>query len=114
LPSTKKCALALTARYSELSLGRSVLTGGLADPNLWTNHAQMVDFGFNWYLNKFLKVYFDWEHAIFGSPVFYNTGRFQRSNDLYWLRAQVLFRAATARTLRPTGCLENRAPASAG
>jgi hypothetical protein len=26
---------------------------------------------------------FDWEHAIFGDPVFYNTGRFQKSNDLY-------------------------------
>ena len=51
----------------------------------------MVDVGFNWYLNKFVKVYFDWEHAIFGNPVFYNTGRFQKSNDLYWLRFQVYF-----------------------
>ena len=33
----------------------------------------MVDVGFNWYLNKFVKVYFDWEHAMFGSPVVYNT-----------------------------------------
>ncbi len=84
-------ALEITARYSELSLGQSVFTGGLADPNLWTNHAQMVDVGFNWYLNKFVKVYFDWEHAIFGSPVFYNAGGFQKSNDLYWLRFQVYF-----------------------
>jgi phosphate-selective porin OprO and OprP len=84
-------ALEVTARFSDLSLGRQVFTDGLADPNLWTNHAQMVDVGFNWYLNKFVKVYFDWEHAIFGSPVFYNTGGFQRSNDLYWLRFQVYF-----------------------
>ena len=81
----------MTARYSELSLGRSVFTGGLADPNLWTNRAQMVDVGFNWYLSKFVKVYLDWEHAIFGSPVFYNAGGFQKSNDLYWLRFQVYF-----------------------
>jgi hypothetical protein len=27
---------------------------------LWTNHAQMVDVGFNWYLNKYVTVYFDW------------------------------------------------------
>jgi phosphate-selective porin OprO/OprP len=84
-------ALELTARYSELSLGQSVFNGGLADPNLWTNHARMVDVGFNWYLNKFVKVYFDWEHAMFGTPIFYNTGRFQKSNDLYWLRFQVYF-----------------------
>jgi phosphate-selective porin OprO/OprP len=84
-------ALELIARFSDLSLGRQVFTSGLANPNLWTNHTQMVDVGFNWYLNKFVKVYFNWEHAIFGSPVFYNTGGFQRSNDLYWLRFQVYF-----------------------
>ena len=37
----------------------------------------MVDVGLNWYLNKFVKVYMDWEHASFGSPVFYNTGGFR-------------------------------------
>jgi hypothetical protein len=36
------------SRARELSLGRSVFTGGLADPNHWTNHAQMVDVGLNW------------------------------------------------------------------
>ncbi len=38
-------ALELIARFSDLSLGRQVFTGGLANPNLWTNHAQMVDVG---------------------------------------------------------------------
>jgi phosphate-selective porin OprO/OprP len=81
----------VAARFSELELGRQVFTGGLANPNLWTNEAKMVDVGLNWYINKAIKVYFDWEHAMFGSPVFYNTGRFQKSNDLYWMRAQVVF-----------------------
>jgi hypothetical protein len=44
-------ALELTARFSELDLGRQVFTGGIADPNLWTNKAQMIDVGFNSYLN---------------------------------------------------------------
>ena len=57
-------------RYSEMFLGRQVFTAGLADPNLWTNRVQMVDVGVNWYLNKFVKIYFDWEHAMFASPVF--------------------------------------------
>jgi phosphate-selective porin OprO/OprP len=81
----------VTARYSQLNLDSRVFTAGLADPNLWTNHAKLVDVGCNWYLNQFVKVYFDWEHAIFGSPVFSNTGSFQKSNDLFWIRTQVYF-----------------------
>jgi phosphate-selective porin OprO/OprP len=45
-------ALELTARYSELDLNSRVFSTGLADPNLWTNRAQMTDVGFNWYMNK--------------------------------------------------------------
>ncbi len=86
-------AFEVTARYSELELSRRVFTAGLADPNLWTNHTQMVDVGLNWYLNKSVKIYFDWEHAIFGNPVVYNTNTGRRSfhSDLYWLRFQFYF-----------------------
>jgi phosphate-selective porin OprO and OprP len=80
-----------TARYSELDLNPRVFTSGLADPNLWTNRAQLVDVGCNWYLNQFVKVYFDWEHAIFSNPVFSSTGSFQNSNDLFWIRTQLYF-----------------------
>jgi phosphate-selective porin OprO/OprP len=83
-------------RYSEMFLGRQVFNAGLADPNLWTNHVQLVDVGLNWYLNKFVKVYFDWEHAIFASPVLAavsSNGRvaFQNSNDLFWVRMQFYY-----------------------
>ena len=86
-------AFEVTARYSELQLGRRVFTAGFADPSLWTNYTQMVDVGFNWYLNKGVKIYFDWEHAIFGSPVVYNTndGRRSSQSDLYWIRFQFYF-----------------------
>jgi phosphate-selective porin OprO/OprP len=84
-------ALELQARYSELEVGRQVFTGGLADPNLWTNRASFVDAGFNWYLNKYLKFYFDWEHAMFAQPVLFAPGRRQLTSDLYWLRLQVWF-----------------------
>ena len=47
--------------------------------------------GVNWYLNKFVKVYFDWEHAFFGSPVTSTNGAFRSSNDLFWVRTQVYF-----------------------
>jgi len=86
-------AFEVTARYSEIELNRRVFTAGFANPNLWTNYTQMVDAGFNWYLNKSVKIYFDWEHAIFGNPVVYNTntGRKSSISDLYWLRFQFYF-----------------------
>ena len=81
----------VTARYSDLNLDERVFTAGLADPKSWTNHAALIDVGVNWYLNQFVKVYFDWEHAIFGSPVTSNAGGFRNSSDLFWVRTQVYF-----------------------
>jgi phosphate-selective porin OprO/OprP len=83
-------AFEIQARYSNLTLGPQVFTGGLADPNLWTNRVDLVDVGFNWYLNKFVKVYFDWEHSMYAQPVYYRPGPgLQWSNDLYWLRVMM-------------------------
>jgi phosphate-selective porin OprO/OprP len=81
----------VTARYSDLKLDSAVFSAGLADPHLWTNHTQLVDVGANWYLNQFVKVYFDWEHAMFDSPVFSDSGHFRRSSDLFWVRTQLSF-----------------------
>jgi phosphate-selective porin OprO/OprP len=80
-----------TARYSELRLDPVVFTAGLANPTLWTNSAQLVDVGCNWYLNKFVKVYAGWEHATFASPVTLSPGNSVKSSDLFWLRTQVYF-----------------------
>jgi len=82
-------AFELTARFSELTVGKQIFTGGLADPNLWTNHVDMVDVGLNWYLNRFVKIYFDWEYAIFGQPVYYSPEHFSKTNGTFWLRFQV-------------------------
>jgi phosphate-selective porin OprO/OprP len=80
-------AFELQARYSNLALGRQVFTGGLADPNLWTDRVDLVDVGLNWYLNKFVKVYFDWEHAMYAQPVYYRPGPgLMSTSDLFWFR----------------------------
>jgi phosphate-selective porin OprO and OprP len=81
----------VSSRFSYLQLGHQVFSAGLADPNLWSNRAEKVDVGLNWYLNQFVKVYFDWEHAMFGSPVLSTNGNFRRTNDLFWIRTQVFF-----------------------
>ncbi len=81
----------VTARYSQLDLNPRVFTAGVADPSLWTNHAQLVDVGANWYLNQFVKVYFGWEHVILGKPVLSTNGDFREQNDLFWVRTQLYF-----------------------
>jgi phosphate-selective porin OprO and OprP len=83
-------------RYSEMWLGSQVFTSGLADPGLWTNNVQLIDVGVNWYLNKFVKVYFDWEHAIFGSPILAAVNPaggaiFHTSSDMFWMRFQFYY-----------------------
>ncbi len=79
------------ARYSTMDLGRNIFTAGFADPNLWTNHVWATDVGLNWYLNFYLRVYLDWQHAEFGNPVSIAPGKFSSTTDLYWLRFQVFF-----------------------
>ena len=51
----------------------------------------LLDVGVNWYLNKFVKVYFDWEYAMFDQPVYYSPGHFTKTNSLFWLRLQAWF-----------------------
>ncbi len=84
-------AFEVAGRYSELNLDPRVFTAGLADSDRWSNRAELVDVGLNWYLNKSVKVMFDWEHAIFNRPVFSARGSPQFSNDLFWIWTQLYF-----------------------
>jgi phosphate-selective porin OprO/OprP len=84
-------AFEVQTRFASLNLGREVFLGGLADPNLWAENAFTVDAGLNWYLNRYIKVYFDWQHAEFGDPVFFRTGEFRRTSNLYRIRLQIYF-----------------------
>jgi phosphate-selective porin OprO and OprP len=78
-------------RFSSLEFGREVFTAGFADPNLWSNHAWATDIGLNWYLNFYTRVFLDWQHSEFGSPVVIAPDRFGPTRDLFWLRFQVFF-----------------------
>ncbi len=89
-------AIEVQSRISTLDLGRSVFDGGLADPNLWANHAYAVDTGINWYLNQYTKIYFDWQHSGFNQGVFNGNAvrgpaELTRSINLIWLRFQLFF-----------------------
>lgn len=77
------------SRFSQLNVGRDVFSGGLADPNLWTNQAYAIDTGINWYPNQYTKIYMDWQHSVFGNAVTNGPGSFMKSADLLWLRFQL-------------------------
>ncbi len=78
-------------RYNYLSVGNQVFSNGLADQNNWTNHLYTTDVGFNWYLTQNVKFVFQWEHAVFGSPVLFAPGRRQLTSDMFMARCQIYF-----------------------
>ena len=79
-------------RYSQLNLRDIVFREGLANGEFWTNNVGLLDLGVNWYPNRWIKFYLDWQHAAYGSPVLINDrGIFSRTSDLFWLRCQVYF-----------------------
>jgi phosphate-selective porin OprO/OprP len=62
----------LVARVSHLKVGDDVFlpaTARLANPAGNSNEATELTVGFNWYLNKWVRTQFNWEHAWFGQPV---------------------------------------------
>jgi phosphate-selective porin OprO/OprP len=62
----------LVARVSRLAVGDVVFAPGaarLADPLAVSNTAIEMTLGFNWYLNKWVRMQLNYEHAWFGRPV---------------------------------------------
>ena len=84
-------AIELFARFANMQIGNSIFTGGLADPTKWSNSANVTDVGFNWYLNHYTKLTFDWQNSQFGSPVSISPTNSANYNNLFWFRTQVFF-----------------------
>jgi phosphate-selective porin OprO/OprP len=86
-------AIEIFARYSQLDLGREVFTAGLANSEDWARSAYMADIGFNWYMNRFIKFYVDWQLPYFSSPVLVNefNGLKRDSANLFWVRCQLYY-----------------------
>jgi len=86
-------ALEVFGRYSRLMLGDQVFSAGLANPDDWTNNIGITDIGCNWYLSRFVRITFDWQHSMYATPVLLNEQQDLRSkqNDLFWMRCQLYF-----------------------
>lgn len=86
-------AVEVFGRYSYLHLSQDIFDEDLAEEDEWTNEVSMIDIGCNWYLNRFTKFVFEWQHAEYSDPVLINnvTGARSTRNDLFWGRCQVYF-----------------------
>ncbi len=80
-------------RYSYLTLGDEVFTDGLADEAESTRSLSMVDTGVNWYPNRYIKLYLNWQASLYDSPVLIEreTGQRVRQSHTLWARLQVFF-----------------------
>jgi phosphate-selective porin OprO/OprP len=86
-------AVELFGRYSTINISDKIFTAGLAEEAEWTNGASVIDVGFNWYLNRFVKVASLWQHSTYDTPVLLNrdTGKRSTSSELFWTRLQLYF-----------------------
>jgi phosphate-selective porin OprO and OprP len=95
-PCTSPGAWELVLRVSRLRLGEDVFAPGdarLADPSRVSNGASELTFGFNWYLNRWVRTQFNWEHAWFDDPVRLSSGPQGRlkGQDTLMGRFQIVF-----------------------
>jgi phosphate-selective porin OprO/OprP len=86
----------LVGRVSHLEVGRTVFIpgpGNLANPDGNSSAATEMTLGFNWYMNKWARVQFNWEHAWFDDPVRLGPGPngLLKHEDSLLMRFQVIF-----------------------
>lgn len=83
----------LVARVSRLRIDDVVFQPGannLANPANYASSAWETTVGFNWYLNPYVRVQFNWERSHFNQPVNLGAG-FLASQDAFLTRMQVIF-----------------------
>jgi len=81
-------------RFSNLVLGSNVFTDNFASSKLFANEVNATDVGVNWYLNEYIKVIFDWQHAMFNQPITLtgaSGGNTTKTEDLFWARFQLYY-----------------------
>lgn len=62
-------AFEIAGRYTRVNIDKNVFARSFADPSKYTDGSDICTGGLNWYLNKYLKLMFEYEHARFDSPL---------------------------------------------
>jgi phosphate-selective porin OprO and OprP len=85
----------LVGRVSRLDVGNVFNPGAaqLVNPAKNSNEAMEVTVGFNWYLNAWVRMQFNYEHDMFGQPVLLGSAPINELNsqDSLFTRFQVIF-----------------------
>jgi phosphate-selective porin OprO/OprP len=83
------------ARVSSLNVGDVFEAGAaqLANPAKNSNEATEFTVGFNWYLNGWVRMQFNYEHDMFGQPVALGSAPINdlKTQDSLFTRFQVIF-----------------------
>ncbi len=90
-PLNNPGAIELYSRIAYVNAGKVAYQSGLVDPRLWSRNATVLDTGANWYVNRFVRVFADWQFSDFGSKVSLGGGRFTRTENMFWLRTQLYY-----------------------
>src|SRR5579863_8489801 len=94
-PIEKPGAWELVGRVSRLTVDDVFGKGAaqLVNPAKNSNEAMEFTLGFNWYLNKWVRVQFNYEHDMFGQPVLLGStpANLLSSQDSLFTRFQVIF-----------------------
>ncbi len=92
-PVASPGAWELLFRVSRLDLGPQVFTDHLVSPTgEYSREATETTLGANWYLNKWVRTQFNWEHAWFAEPVEVgNEPHPLHHEDCLYCRFQIIF-----------------------
>jgi phosphate-selective porin OprO and OprP len=99
-PVASPGAWELVFRVDRLEVGKQAFAGASAVQlasttsavNQSSNEAFETTTGFNWYLNKWVRTQFNWEHANFANPVKVgNMTKARTEEDTLYTRFQVIF-----------------------
>jgi phosphate-selective porin OprO and OprP len=83
-------AIELFSRFANMHLDGDVLSSGLATATS-ANNANVTDIGFNWYLNHYVKLTFDWQYSAYNRAVALTPTSTTTFNNLFWFRSQIFF-----------------------
>lgn len=82
----------LAAQYSQLWLGRGVVTDGFADPLVNATQLNQLMLGVNWWMNKYTKFGFNWVNVQTNQAVPLGTnGRPSNEYNIFWARVAMFF-----------------------
>lgn len=94
-PCANPGAWELVARMSHMQVDPAVFRAdslhNLAKANRNSNAATEMTLGFNWYLNTYVRMQFNWEHAWFQQPLLLGSNTYFSQTDAILVRFQIIF-----------------------